>query len=341
VRCPRTWSARAAVQAGFDRVWITSVDTHVTSLIAAAFLYQFGMTAIRGFATTLTIGLLANVFIAVFLSRTSFEVMLRFPAARDRVKLLPQPIAASKKTAFNFMRWSSVAMALSLAVIAAGVVHIATNGLPVGIDFSGGTLVIAEFPAHGVTDEDVRAAVAPLPGDEVVQRYGGVGEGRFLIRLPLEKGGSPDAILDSSVEQVRNALHDAKLPSFDIAGRELVSATIGKDLQRQGMYATLASLIGYSVNDTIVIFDRVRENAVALRREPLAEVINRSVNQTMSRTLITAGTTLLSLLAVYLFGGEALRNFAFTMLVGIVSGTYSTVFTASAIAARLSRRKAA
>lgn len=102
--------------------------------------------------------------------------------------------------------------------------------------------------------------------------------------------------------------------------------------------AALLTVIGYSVNDTIVIFDRVRENAKVLRGQSLAGVVNLSVNQTLSRTVITAGTTLLSVLSLYLFGGEALRGFAFTMLVGIVSGTYSTVFIASAIATLLSRR---
>jgi preprotein translocase subunit SecF len=93
------------------------------------------------------------------------------------------------------------------------------------------------------------------------------------------------------------------------------------------------------VNDTIVIFDRVRENLRSRRREPLDKIVNESVNQTLSRTIITAGTTFLSVLSIFLFGGEALRGFAFTMLVGIVSGTYSTIFIASAIAIILSSGK--
>ena len=101
--------------------------------------------------------------------------------------------------------------------------------------------------------------------------------------------------------------------------------------------AALLTITGYSVNDTIVIFDRVRENLRSMRRQPLEEVVNISVNQTLSRTIITAGTTFLSVLALYLFGGEALRGFSFTMLVGIVSGTYSTIFIASAIAIILSQ----
>jgi preprotein translocase subunit SecF len=95
--------------------------------------------------------------------------------------------------------------------------------------------------------------------------------------------------------------------------------------------AALLTLVGYSQNDTIVIFDRVRENLKQRRKEPLAKVINDSINQTLSRTVISSGTTFLTVLALYLFGGEVLRGFAFTMVVGIIVGTYSTMFIASPI----------
>ena len=95
--------------------------------------------------------------------------------------------------------------------------------------------------------------------------------------------------------------------------------------------AALLTLVGYSVNDTIVIFDRVRENLRQRRKEPLAKIINDSVNQTLSRTLISSGTTFLTVLGLFLFGGEVLRGFGFTMVVGIVVGTYSTIYIASPI----------
>jgi preprotein translocase subunit SecF len=105
--------------------------------------------------------------------------------------------------------------------------------------------------------------------------------------------------------------------------------------------AALLTLAGYSVNDTIVVFDRVRENLRSMRRDALHAVVNRSVNQTLARTIITSGTTFMAVLALYLFGGEVLHAFAFTMLVGIISGTYSTVFIASAAAIILSNRRGA
>jgi preprotein translocase SecF subunit len=388
---------RAAVTAGFNRVWITIVDTHVTSLIAAAFLFQFGTTSIRGFATTLTLGLVANVFTAVFVSKALFDLMLRrrgrtrTDAEARRVRLFRPSNAAPSHVItprIDVTRWGAPALLLSLLVIGAGLYSMSTRGLPLGIDFSGGTLVVAEFAEPGVTEEEVRAAVKTLPGDEVVQRYGPASDKRFIIRLPLTEGTAQGgAALEASVRQVTQALKAAPLPRFQIVERELVSAAIGEDLQRRGIYATIASVaaitayiairfrpsfaiggiaatlhdvlvtgaclslagydlslnvtaailtvIGYSVNDTIVVFDRVRENAKVMRSQPLASLVNLSVHQTLSRTVITAGTTLLAVLALYLYGGEALRGFAFTMLVGIVSGTWSTIFIASAIATRL------
>jgi preprotein translocase subunit SecF len=290
-------------------------------------------------------------------------------------------------TNYNFLRWKWHAIGLSLAVILAGVAMIATGRLPLGIDFSGGTLIVVQFE-QPVTEEQVRDAVDPLPGEEVVQQYGAASERRMLVRLPQVEGAVEGNSLELGSTAVEQALTKAGLPKFTIVNRELVSAVIGRDLQLRGIYATAVSLLaitiyiairfrfsfavgaivatmhdvfvtvaflaffkydlslnvvaailtitGYSVNDTIVIFDRVRENLRSRRREPLDKIVNESVNQTLSRTIITAGTTFLSVLSIFLFGGEALRGFSFTMLVGIVSGTYSTVFIASAIAILLS-----
>jgi preprotein translocase subunit SecF len=206
-------------------------------------------------------------------------------------------------------------------------------------------------------------------------------------------GASEEAVsLESGARAVVDALQKANLGKFEVINQELVGPVIGADLQRKGLYATLASIVGitlyialrfrpafaigaiaatlhdilitlaflflagydlslnvvaalltitgYSVNDTIVIFDRVRENLRTRRRDSLQAVVNQSVNQTLSRTVITAGTTFLAVLSLYLFGGEVLEAFAFTMLVGIVSGTYSTVFIAASIAILVASRQA-
>jgi preprotein translocase subunit SecD len=168
----RARSARLAVAAGFDRVWITIVDTHVTSLIAAALLYQFGTSSIRGFATTLTLGLVANIFTAVFVSRTLFEITLRGQVRGPQSLGFSMSRALLTGTRLRFSRWGRHALCASALVIAAGAAAMTFRGLPLGIDFAGGTAAVVEFESSAVTVDDVRQAVAPLPGDEVVQRYG-------------------------------------------------------------------------------------------------------------------------------------------------------------------------
>lgn len=291
---------------------------------------------------------------------------------------------------FDFIKWRWHAIGLSFVVIIAGIVNIATKGLPLGIDFAGGTNVIVKFE-QPVGEEQVRSAIAPVATESVVQQYGNPEDREILIKLPQTQTAEEGASLEEGARQIVGALQKAGLPAFEVISTEIVGPVIGADLQRKGIYATIASIVGitiyialrfrpsfaigaiaatlhdvfvtvafltffgyeislnivaailtitgYSVNDTIVIFDRVRENLRGMRKEPLEYVVNLSVNQTLSRTVITAGTTFLSVMSLYLFGGEVLEGFAFTMLVGIASGTYSTVFIAAAIAILLSERK--
>ncbi len=291
---------------------------------------------------------------------------------------------------YDFIRWRWHALTLSLVVILAGAGLMVTRGLPLGIDFSGGTSLVVRF-SQEVTLDKVRDAISGLGGEAVVQQFGDPSEHRVLIRLPQQEGVEEGTALEQGSQRAEASLKSAGLPSFEVDNREIVGPVIGADLQRRGIYAVLTSLAaitiyigfrfrfsfavgaivatlhdvlvtlaflmffkydislnvvaailtitGYSVNDTIVIFDRVRENLRTRRRDPLSQVVNQSVNQTLGRTVITAGTTFLSVLALYLFGGEALEGFAFTMLIGVISGTYSTVFIASAIAIILSQRK--
>ena len=292
---------------------------------------------------------------------------------------------------YDFIRWRWHAIGLSLAVILAGAVMMAARGLPLGIDFAGGTNVIVKFD-QPVSEDQVRQALEKsVPGEKAVQQYGAASERSILIKLPQVQTTEQGTNLERGSKDIVAALQKAGLPKFEVVSTEIVGPVIGADLQRKGIYATLASIFGitayiairfrpsfalgaiaatfhdilvtiafltffgydlslnvvaalltitgYSVNDTIVIFDRVRENMRSMRRESLAHIVNLSVNQTLSRTIITAGTTFLSVFSLYVFGGEVLRGFAFTMLVGIISGTYSTVFIAAAIAILLSQRK--
>jgi preprotein translocase subunit SecF len=291
-----------------------------------------------------------------------------------------------KSPNYDFVRWRWHALAVSVLVIAAGLYVMTSRGLQYGVEFSGGTIVIVEF--EQMPDlQAVRSAVSAMPsgagGDAVVQQYGPADERQVMIRT-ARAGEETAGDLSREADAVVAALKQGNLGNFEVVGTEIVGPTVGRQLKRQGMLATILALggilvyialrfqfsfavgavvatlhdlavtlsflaffeydltlnviaailtiTGYSVNDTIVVFDRVRENMRSMRRDNLARIVNVAVNQTLSRTVITAGTTSLAVLALFLFGGEVLKGFAFAMLVGIISGTYSTVFIAAAIA---------
>ncbi len=291
-----------------------------------------------------------------------------------------------KNPSFNFLRWRWHALTLSWLIILAGAITFFTAGLPLSVEFSGGTIVILQFDRTPQVDQ-VRAALdqAKIGGggqNVVVQRYGPEARNQVMVRLG-EVGAEQGAGLSKTADQVVGALQSANLGKITPAGTQIVGPIVGKELTQKGLWASILSLAGilvyiafrfrfsfavgavvatvhdilitlsfilffrydmslnviaaflaftgYSTNDTIVIFDRVRENLKGMRRDTLNDVVNRAVNQTLNRTIITAGTTLLSVTALYLFGGEVLRGFAFTMLVGVITGTYSSVFIAAAI----------
>ena len=297
-----------------------------------------------------------------------------------------------KNTKFDFLRWRWHAMAVSALIIAVGIAAFATKGIPLGVEFAGGTAIIVQF--DGPTSiEQVRNALAQhYPGgaqNTVVAEFGDPSQRRVIIRVP-EAGQEEGSALSSEAEKVESALKQANTGTFALVGREIVGPSVGDELTSKGIWATVLSLAGilgyigfrfqfsfavgavvatihdllvtlaflvifgydltlnviaalltitgFSTNDTIVIFDRVRENLRSMRRDSLDHVINVAVNQTLGRTVITSGTALLSSIALLLFGGEVLHGFAVTMVVGIITGTYSTVFIAAAIVS-LSRGK--
>jgi preprotein translocase subunit SecF len=300
-----------------------------------------------------------------------------------------------KKPDYDFVRWRYWAIAASWIIIAAGVLYISSKGMPKGVEFEGGTIVILKFQ-HDTPIDQVRASLGsgvPDGTNAIVQSYGPPEQHQVSIRLRssgAESGGS----LTQTAEQVVAAVNKAGLGPIGgacanqgatncVEGTEIVGPTVGADLSRRATLATVFALAGiliyitlrfqlsfavgavvatlhdllitltvlaffhyelslnviaailtitgYSMNDTIVIFDRVRENMRSMRRDDIARVVNVSVNQMLDRTMITGGTTMLSVIALYLFGGEVLKGFAFTMIVGIITGTYSSVFIAAAI----------
>ena len=287
-----------------------------------------------------------------------------------------------RNPSYDFLGKTKVLLVLSTTLILAGIAYIATHGVRYGVEFSGGTQLIARFQSRPEVDR-VRSAVDKVVSGATIQTYDDPSKNQVLIRLPHT--GGADTELSSAAQAVLQSLKtDYSANPVVESSTEIVGPVVGAELRRKaiqitifglicqliyigfrfggamwGTAATIAvfhdvlitlglivlfhyeitlnviaallTLVGYSQNDTIVIFDRVRENLKQRRKEPLAKVINDSINQTLSRTIISSGTTFLTVLALYLFGGEVLRGFAFTMVIGIIVGTYSTIFIASPI----------
>ena len=292
---------------------------------------------------------------------------------------------------FDFIGKRWYATALSLVIIAAGVATlVARGGLPLGIDFSGGTLIVLEFKS-AVTEEEIRQALDSVDGEKVVQQYGDAAANQIMVRLP-QTGPEEGTSLEEGAASVRAALEASDAGSFEVLGQELVGPVLGEELRQRGVQAfvfamlgilvyvglrfrfsfgvgaivavvhdilvtisllmffgyelslnvvaAMLTITGYSVNDSIVVFDRVRENLRLMRRDKFEHLVNTSINQTLARTLITSGTTSFTVLALYVFGGEVLRGFAFTMFVGVISGTYSTIFVAASVAIMITQGRA-
>ena len=283
-----------------------------------------------------------------------------------------------KNPRFDFLSKAKYFIALSLALILGGLAYMATRGVRYGVEFSGGTQLIARFQNAPEVDK-IRDAVEKVSPGAVIQSYDAPAKNQVLIRL----AATGDKELSDLARDVLKGLGASYAANPVVeSSTEIVGPVVGAELRQKAVnltlfgllfqlvyiawrfhgavwgaaatvavfhdvlvslgllaffgyeitlnvIAALLTLVGYSVNDTIVIFDRVRENLRQRRKEPLATIINDSVNQTLSRTLISNGTTFLTVLGLYLFGGEVLRGFSFTMVVGIVVGTYSTIYIAS------------
>jgi preprotein translocase subunit SecF len=286
-----------------------------------------------------------------------------------------------KNTNIDFLGKKWYFLGFSLIFSVAGLLSMFFwHGLPLGVDFKGGTLVYVKF-AEKPDLNKIRAALdAAGLKDPSLQSYGPAGNNEVLVKL--EQKETSEAALDQGRAAIQSALNKSFDPkSFQIRSVEIVGPQVGAQLRHQALLATLYSLagmlvylwfrfeliygvaavvavfhdtlitlgafsllnyeisltviaailtlIGYSMNDTIVVFDRIRENLKTQRRMPLSQLVNLSINQTLSRTILTSGLTFLTVLSLYLFGGEVLHGFSFALVVGILIGTYSSIAVAA------------
>ncbi|MEW6170754.1 MAG: protein translocase subunit SecD [Candidatus Omnitrophota bacterium] len=358
---------RNAISAGYAKAFSAIFDSNLTTLIAAFILFQFGTGPIRGFAVTLTIGLVASMFTAIVVTRVIFELLLM----NKSFKNLPM-LQLIKETKIDFIGKRRICYALSILVIIAGIIGFFVKGKAVyGIDFSGGQLQEYEF-TKSIPIGDIRAGLSELGLNEASIQQVKENSKVVIIRtssdtadvvqksfeqkfpnnkfqvLRIEKVGpvagshlrskAKWAIFWALISILVYVAFRFKHINFAIAGvlaifhDILVAAGIlvlaGRQIDLL-IVTALLTIAGYSINDTIVIYDRVRENTRLMRKLSLKELINLSVNQTLGRTILTSGVTLLAVASIFLFGGEVLNNFSFCLLVGFISGVYSTVYIAS------------
>ena len=366
-----------AIANGYHRALSAIVDANVTTLIAAFLLFQFGTGPIRGFAVTLTIGILASLFTAVVMTRSIFELLLKYKMLKKLTMF-----QFFKHTKFDYIKYRNFFFVVSLIVIITGsVLFAAKKDMAFGVDFSGGQL--QEYKFKDVPSvEQVRSALREINlADAVIQQFKS-NPNQIIIRTKEDTASKVS-------DKFKQALNDNP---FEVIKIEKVGPIAGKILKEKAVYAITLSLLGilayvwirfkrldfavagvvallhdiivalvftvasgrpldllivtglltiagFSINDTIVIFDRIRETSRSVRKMTLAEIINLSVNQTLSRTILTTVCTLFVVLSLFWFGGEVLNGFAFCLLVGFISGTYSTVFIASPIVLMLSKSK--
>jgi protein-export membrane protein SecD/preprotein translocase SecF subunit len=378
--------AASAIAAGFDRALTTIIDTHVTTIVASAFLFLFGTGPVRGFAVTLVIGLLANLFTAVFASRAIFDIQLRLKPGLSSLSIGSLRTDPFNRSGIDFMRRCRLTLAISALLVCASVAAILGYGLKPGLDFRGGTSILVRIDGTPAIDGLRHALSNSLSGEVSVQEAGGAGG--FIIGT----GMAAENTLSATREKVEQTLSEKYGPMGRILSAEIVGPRAGEKMRSQALTATLGALggmliyvafrfkwisglaaiiatvhdvlitlglfawtgreinlntvaalltlIGYSMNDKIVVFDRVRENQRLGRRDgSFLDLVNQSINQTLSRTLLTAGPMLLACLALYFLGGDVLNGIAFALLTGTVVGTYSSIFVASPLLAIWNERR--
>lgn len=367
----------AAISTGYARAWSAILDTHVTSLIAAFFLFQFGSGPIKGFAVTLSTGLIASLFTSIFITRTIFNWLV---AARI-IKSLPM-MHIFRKPQFNFLNKKYICFAISATIIVAGAINfLQKKESAYGIDFAGGQIQEFKF-VQPVTADQIRTI---LKQDKI--------ENAVIQTFP----NAPQNVIIRTSEDTHDritAIFKSKIPEnkFEVLRIEKVGPVVGQALRIKAIYAivlamlgmliyigfrfkhfdfglsavlaifhdvlitlallfllgrqvdllvvtALLTITGYSINDAIIIYDRVRENVPKMRNQPLADVINESINQTLARTVLTTFMTTLSALSLYFVGGEVLNTFAVVLIRGFLFGTYSTVWIVSPLFLALHGKK--
>ncbi len=391
---------KLAIADGYKGALSAILDSNVTTLLTGIVLYVFGTGPIKGFATTLVIGIFTSLFCAIYVTRLIYECLLKRNASLTfSIKMTANIL---KDTHIDFIGKRKIFYAISILITVIGIGSLIIRGLSPGIDFTGGRTYIVRFDQPVKTADVAQNLTGAFGESPQVVTYGSEDQVRITTQYRINETGVDDevetALYDGLKGMIGNNITKEQFLSQYRKGSETVGPTIAADIKRRAIWAVGVSLIimffyiflrfknwqygvgaivalahdsmivigiysllwgfmpfsmeidqsfiaailtvmGYSVNDTVVVFDRLREFLPLHRKRPVNEVINLAMNDTLSRTMNTGVTSILVLIVMFFFGGATIRGFLFAMIIGIVVGTYSSIFIASSIVYDTTRKK--
>jgi SecD/SecF fusion protein len=385
---------RLAISDGYKNAYSAIIDANVTTLLTGLILYFFGTGPIKGFATTLVIGIITSLLSAIFITRLVYEWFLTNNKSITFSTKFTEN--AFKNVNFDFLKVRKSMYVVSGILIILSIGGLVTKGLHLGVDFTGGRNYVIEFKEE-VPTQTVRDLLEEQFGETPqVITFGDRNRVRVTTKILIEdESANVDSLIKS---KIYTGLIDFIGPEISldyfiesdeyIKSSQKVGPAIADDIKQQAVFALFLALlvmfiyiilrfknwqfgfgavaalihdsiivlgifavfwgilpfslevdqafiaailtvVGYSINDTVVVFDRIRENRSLFRKRGDYETINRSLNNTLSRTFSTSFTTFLVILIIFLFGGEVIRGFTFALLIGIIVGTYSSLFIAT------------
>lgn len=389
---------KSAVADGYKNAYSAILDSNITTILIGIVLAYFGVGPVRGFATTLIIGILTSLFTAIFITRIIFTKMLD----KDRKITVGNKLTNNAFTNlhFDFLKGSKIAFIISGTLIVVGIISLCTLGLKQGIDFTGGRNYVVKFE-NNVEPEQIAVALEGVYGDRpVVKTFGDANQVKITTQYKIDQikdkaaGEEADNLLYTGLKNGKFLPEGVDEQTFFEQYRQtsqVVGPTVADDIKTkssvaillglvvmflyillrfrkwqyslgatialihdvlitlglfsllyavmpfnmeidQAFIAAILTIVGYSINDTVVIFDRIREYTGLYPNRDRKSVINSAVNSTVGRTINTSMTTLVVLLAIFIFGGESIRGFCFALLIGVIVGTYSSIFIASPMA---------
>lgn len=403
---------KAAIADGYSNAFSAIFDSNLTSVITGIVLLVYGTGPIKGFATTLIIGIACSFFTAVFLSRVIIEALV----ASGKWKNVTFTTGLTSKlwtnAKFNFIGSNKVSMSIVCAAIVVVIASLCIRQLNPGIDFSGGRNYIVQFD-HSVKTNDLQSQLQSQFGDATVKVITIDNDTRvristnYRINEPNENQDIDNEIMSKLYKGLESELNGMSEKDFSTANEnvgvvsaEKVGPSIAKDITTGAIWAVAFSLlamflyilvrfrnisfsvgalaavaftalmiiglyslfygilpfpmeidqqfiaailtvIGYQVNDTVVVFDRVREHHTLYPKQDWTVTFNNSLNSTLTRTIMTSLSTFLVLVCIFILGGETIRSFTFAMLCGVVIGTMSSLFVAAPVAHMIQQKRVA